>query len=121
MDGTMGSKYIANCKACGFRSEELYTGFGFQGAGDHYMWPSICPQCRSFGLKDQRHPPQHCRRCKAVVVFYGSEDFSKKYFPDITKVEPVGEDTSRNILDGRHVCPECGKVALIFEAKGDWA
>lgn len=117
----MGSKYIAQCKACGFRSEELYTGFGFQGAGDHYMWPSICPKCHSFGLKDQRHPPQHCRRCKAEVVFYGSKDFSKRYFPDITKVEPVGEDTSSNIQDGRHVCPECGKVALVFEGRGDWS
>ncbi len=117
----MGTKLRAQCKACGFRSEDLYTGFGFQGAGDHYMWPAICPKCQSFGLKDQRHPPQTCRRCRSVMVFYGSPDFSQKYFPDRTEAEPVGEDTSSNILIGRHVCPSCGKVELTFEDVGYWS
>jgi hypothetical protein len=117
----MGTKYRAQCKACKFRSEELYAGFGFQGAGDHYMWPSICPKCRSFGVKDQRHPPQHCRRCQAEMVFYGDKGFSQSFFPDRLKAEPVGEDSSSNILVGKHVCPSCGKVEMTFEEVGDWA
>jgi hypothetical protein len=120
-DGTMGTKFSAECKSCGFRSEDLYAGFGFQGAGDHYMWPAICPKCQSFGMKDQRHPPQHCRRCRAEMVFYGSADFSQNYYPDRLKAEPVGEDVSTNIREGKHVCPSCGKVGLTFKEIGDWA
>lgn len=111
----------ATCNECGFVSEDLYAAFGFQNAGDYYMWPAICPECHSFGLKDQRHPPQNCRRCKTEMVFYGSPDFSAKYYPDRLKAEPVAEDTTKDILKGRHVCPECGKVGLTFAEKGNWS
>lgn len=117
----MGKILKAQCKDCGFKSEALYTGFGWQSAGDYYMWPSICPKCHSFALKDQRHPPQSCRRCKSEMVFYGAEDFSKKYYLDRMKAEPVAEDTTKDVLKGRHVCPSCGKVGLTFVEEGDWA
>jgi ribosomal protein L37AE/L43A len=117
----MGKIIKAQCKSCGFQSEDLYTGFGFKNAGDYYMTPAICPKCRSFALKDQRHPPQYCRRCKSEMAFYGSEDFSSKYFPDRLKAEPVAEDTAKGLLNGRHVCPSCGKVELTFEERGDWS
>jgi len=119
--GQMGYILKAQCKACGFRSEDLYTGFGFQNAGDYYMSPALCPKCHSFALKDQRHPPQHCRRCKTEMIFYGSPDFSAKYFPDPLKAEPVGEDLDKDLLKGRHVCPACGKVELTFVERGEWS
>lgn len=117
----MGKIIIAQCKSCGFKSEDLYTGFGFQNAGDYYMYPAICPKCHSFALKDQRHPPQNCRRCKAEMVFYGSKEFSSKYYVDKMKAEPVAEDTTTGLLKGRHVCPSCSKVEMTFEEKGDWS
>lgn len=110
----MGQIFKAQCKACGFRSEDLYTGFGFQNAGDYYMAPAICPKCKSFGLRDQRHPPQSCRRCRSEMVFYGSSDFSRKFWTDRLQAVPVGEDISNDITKGKHVCPQCGKVELTF-------
>jgi hypothetical protein len=53
-------------------------------------------------------------------VFYGSEDFSKRYFPDITK----WSRSARTLppTSSTDVClPECGKVALVFEERGDWS
>lgn len=116
----MGQIIKASCRSCGFVSEDLYTGFGFQGAGDYYMAPAICPKCRSFSLKDRRPPPQFCRRCKAEVVFYGDRSFSRLFFPDPLHSEMVAEDSTEEILEGRHVCPQCGKVGLFFDEIGSW-
>jgi hypothetical protein len=55
------------------------------------------------------------------MVFYGSEGFSSKFYPDRMKAEPVAEDTTRDLLKGRHVCPSCGKVELTFEEHGEWS
>lgn len=116
----MGELLKATCKSCGFVSEDLFTGFGFQGAGDHFMEPSICPKCRSFSLKDRRHPPQLCRRCRTPVVFYGDRRFSVLFFSDPLHAEGVAEDSTDVLTEGRHVCPQCGKVALTFRNIGQW-
>jgi len=114
----MGSIVIASCK-CGFRSEELFVGHGFVGAGDTYMEPALCPGCRSFGVRDRRHPPQKCRRCGREMVFYGDRDFALKYFVDPLRAVPVREDVAEGLSD-RHICPQCGEPSLSFEKIGDW-
>ena len=91
----MGELLRAICSECGFVSEDLYTGFGFKGAGDHSMEPSICPKCFSFKLRDRRHPPQMCYRCKTEVVFYGDRQFSVLFFPDPLHSETVAEEIGR--------------------------
>jgi len=116
----MGDLLKASCSKCGFVSEDLFVGFGFKGAGDHYMEPSICPKCHSFSLKDRRHPPQMCRRCQTEVVFYGDRRFSTQFFTDPLRSEKVAEDTTEELTEGNHICPQCGEVSLTFENIGRW-
>lgn len=116
----MGDILRAICSQCGFVSEDLYTGFGFIGAGDHSMEPSICPECFSFKLRDRRHPPQLCRRCGTEVVFYGDRQFSMLFFADPSQAVSVAEDSTDVLTEGSHICPECLKVALSFERLGHW-
>lgn len=116
----MGEIFSATCKSCGFKAGELYTGFGFKDAGVTYMQPSICPKCKSFALRDDRHQPQLCRKCNAEMVFYGDKHFRKKFFGKEPFLESIAEDKEHDLERGHHVCPGCGKITLVFTSIGAW-
>ncbi len=116
----MGERFSATCSNCGFSSGELYTGFGFKDAGVTYMQPSVCPKCKSFGVKDDKHQPQKCRKCGAEVVFYGDVQFRDKFFSKEPLLEGIAEDRGTDLEKGLHVCPGCGKVSLKFTSLGTW-
>lgn len=120
----MGEIIKAIC-TCGFESENIFAGGGFQNFQTTCTAPAICLNCRKFLIKNYKKKHEKCPDCGKGVTFYNNP--SLQIQTDESKKSRVifswhisGKRGDFQLPDTQYLCPRCGKMTLTFIVIGNW-
>lgn len=116
----MGTILQAAC-TCGYKSEELYEGFGMFDLDAPTRAPALCRGCKSV-VNAAKVAPLTCPECSSndiallappAPITPAAEESSDQ------RMERAREDADRK-QRSRYPCPRCGTTALKLEEVGMW-
>lgn len=123
----MGSMIQAICE-CGFESEVFYAGAGMMDFKELCLAPAICLDCKKFLIENYKNKDEaECPVCNKNIVFYNDPRVKEIKNKSMRQGGPIFEwrlddkiEKKFMLDDGRHLCPECGKLTLLFKETGCW-
>lgn len=120
----MGSILKAICK-CGFESEEIFAGGGFQNFRTTCNAPAICLKCGKLLVGNYLEEHEKCPDCGENITFYDdpklqTQKNSSKKLTNIFYWHLGDEKGDFELPNTRYLCPKCGKMTLVFILIGNW-
>ena len=116
-EGQIGAILIAQCD-CGFRSEELYTGFGFDSFEDIDIQPAACLNCGILLEVDVNQGKAECPICGKEMRMYDDP-----WMQEGGEMRVDENDLSSIIAAQeriRYLCPRCKRMSMRFIEVGFW-
>lgn len=124
----MGNILKASC-ACGFKSGELFAGFGMAGP-EYCGTPVACPTCKRLWVQNHAKKGAVCRKCRATLYRlhdpenFGPADVARKLdgsFPwSVESIPSDNPDVDDCPPEFFYRCPKCGKMEMRLENAGLW-
>jgi hypothetical protein len=113
----MGTMIQAQCK-CGYSSDIIFQGGGFETFMEKDMEPAYCEKCQRLIVLNYKESNPRCSQCLGEVKFYSDSSLQKKPGKKIKE----NHISSRDFLLPKinYLCPQCGKIKMKFYYVGDW-
>ena len=108
----MGYSIVANCMACGFKSEELYFGAGWlmhRRCSDSCNYPTLSPDKENIVMIDIFSRALYE---EAGYIFYDSDELCDVSSKDVSRFYDWGEN---KLYMARYLCPKCKVFTLMFD------
>jgi hypothetical protein len=109
----IGTIIQAVCE-CGYESEEVFQGGGFESFTTTDMEPAYCPKCKELVVENRFVKEPRCSKCHGDIKFYDHLDVGPG------RTGPGFQWGKVVIPSEKCLCPRCGKRTMRFVMAGCW-